>query len=305
MVMRKFKKSLDNSEENPEIGLNSPRLSRKNRGGSFSGSGPSLQELNGEMVNSPGGTRRRRSRIPSEEDDQLLNFLVTGSQDKEKNLSVGNLVAESQQNYGSLDRGLMRRSRGRRRPEMLNIDQDRDRSAPTLPPPAPTIVEKPVPEVADKSGKIKNRLNTWLKDAEDDAEKAQLYLDKKREIKGKKSSVKDIVPPTDIIKAMEVVEDHNLANPRKKTPPGPGGEDRKKLIRELGRKPSEEKVSLYVRKASEENEQEENKAKKFLDSMARKSLEVPADFLDTIKEEKNEVKPSTGQQIAKKYPFNR
>ena len=139
MVMRKFKKSLDNSnEENPELGLNSPRLSRKNRGGSFSGSGPCLPELNGDAVNSPGGTRRRRSRIPSEE-DEILNFLVTGSQDKEKNLSVGNLVAESQQNYGSLDRGLMRRSRGRRRPEMLNIDQDRDRSAPTLPPPAPTI----------------------------------------------------------------------------------------------------------------------------------------------------------------------
>ena len=113
MVMRKFKKSLDNGtgEENSEIGLNSPRLTRRNRGGSFSG--PNLQDINSDMVNSPGGTRRRRSRIPSEEDDQLINFLVTGSQDQksEKNLSVGNLVAESQQNYGSLDRGLMRRSR--------------------------------------------------------------------------------------------------------------------------------------------------------------------------------------------------
>ena len=35
--------------------------------------GPNLQEP--DMVNSPGGTRRRRSRIPSEEDDQLINFL--------------------------------------------------------------------------------------------------------------------------------------------------------------------------------------------------------------------------------------
>ena len=113
--MRKFKKSLDNGtgeEGNSEIGLNSPRLTRRNRGGSFSG--PQLQDINSDMVNSPGGTRRRRSRIPSEEDDQLINFLVTGShqdQKSEKNLSVGNLVAESQQNYGSLDRGLMRRSR--------------------------------------------------------------------------------------------------------------------------------------------------------------------------------------------------
>ena len=38
---------------------------------------------------------------------------MTGQNDgkSDKNLSVGNLVAESQQNYGSLDRGLMRRSR--------------------------------------------------------------------------------------------------------------------------------------------------------------------------------------------------
>ena len=38
---------------------------------------------------------------------------------------------------------------------------------------------------------------------------------------------------------------------------------------------------------------------------SRRSMEVPADFLDTISEEKNENKQTTGQQIAKKYPFNR
>ena len=80
------------------------------------------------------------------------------------------------------------------------------------------------------------------------------------------------------------------------------------MIRELGRKPSEEKVSLYVRKPSnEQKEAEDNKAKKFLDSMARKSVEV--EFLNTISEEKK--RPTTasnnspGEQIAKKYPFNR
>ena len=96
------------------------------------------------------------------------------------------------------------------------------------------------------------------------------------------------------------------------------GDDRKKLIRELGRKPSEERVSLYVRKPSDQNEdtshsssqnqqtsEDQSRAKKFMDSMARRSMEVPADFLDTIKEEKLENKPTTGQQIAKKYPFNR
>ena len=88
------------------------------------------------------------------------------------------------------------------------------------------------------------------------------------------------------------------------------GEDRKRLIRELGRKPSEEKVSLYVRKPSNDSEEQKDQqknttTKKFMDSMARRSMEVPADFLDTISEEKNENKPTTGQQIAKKYPFNR
>ena len=148
MVMRKFKRSLDHTAEDSDpnqLGLNSPRLSRRNRGGSFSGA--SLTEIGPDSTNSPIG-RRRRSRIPSEEDDQLINYLVTGGHDasRERNLSVGNLVAESQQNYGSLDRGLMRRSRGRRtRPDMLN--EDRDRSAPIPTPPKPDSVKK---EAAEK-----------------------------------------------------------------------------------------------------------------------------------------------------------
>ena len=127
--------------------------------------------------------------------------------------------------------------RGRRKPEMLNIGQDRDRSAPTLPPPG--LIEKPVkaalpveaePKVAENPEKqpknFKNRIDKWAKDAEQDAEIGAKYLDKKREIKSsaKKSSVTDIVPETDVMKAMEVVEDasglREAANPRKKTPPG-------------------------------------------------------------------------------------
>ena len=137
MVMRKFKRSLDNTVEDSsdpnQLGVNSPGLARRNRGGSLSG------ELGGEVTNSPAGTRRRfvyksflstqknkfyvklhmiwfvyimvnclftffrRSRIPSEEDDKLFNFLQTGGLDpsRERNTSLGNLVAESQQNYGT------------------------------------------------------------------------------------------------------------------------------------------------------------------------------------------------------------
>ena len=76
----------------------------------------------------------------------------------------------------------MRRSRGRRpRPDMLH--EDRDRSAPVVPEKAPekSATKPPAPE--DKSHKIKNRIESWLKDAEVDAEKAEMYLDKKREKK--------------------------------------------------------------------------------------------------------------------------
>ena len=46
-----------------------------------------------------------------------------------------------------------------------------------------------------------------------------------------------------------------------------------------------------------------------MDSMAQKSqMEVPTEFLNTIREEKLENKPATSTtepQITKKYPFNR
>ena len=50
---------------------------------------------------------------------------------------------------------------------------------------------------------FKNRIQSWLKDAEEDAEKADQYLDKKRE---KKESKRDIVDKTDVIKTMEAIE---------------------------------------------------------------------------------------------------
>ena len=74
-----------------------------------------------------------------------------------------------------------------------------------------------------------------------------------------------------------------------------------------------------MRKASEEQDedtannaeqQQNSKSKQFMDSMAQKSqMEVPTEFLNTIREEKLENKPAasttTEPQITKKYPFNR
>merc|ERR1719244_1658474 len=341
MVMRRFKKSLDSqlsqtstvsgvsvaskdSEDENHTPYGTPKTNRRGRGGSFSG--PTNAELlNGEVPNSP-GLRRRRSRVPSEEDDKLINFLVTGGHDgsRERNISIGNIA--EQQTYGSLDRGLLRRSRGRRRPELLNaeVNGDRDRSAPQ------PSVEDAKPE-DPRTKEIKKRVESWLKESEEEVSKADEYLDKKKEKKAVRGSNSDlrsgkglgtlhedkpldakaIVSKTDVISAMEVIEGASLKEKtsRKRTPPSNEDMKKKALIRSLGRRPSEDKIALYVRKPSNETSPQANKneaskangdvklrdkkppiddSKKtqFLQDMARRSLEVPTDFLDKIDEEK-------------------
>ena len=89
--------------------------------------------------------------------------------------------------YGSLDRGLLRRSRGRKRPELLTSDLagDRDRSAPQ-----PSAEDnKPLDP---KTKEIKKRVESWLKDSEEDVNKADEYLDKKKEIKATRGSSSDL-----------------------------------------------------------------------------------------------------------------
>ena len=73
MVMRKFKRSLDNTVEDSsdpnQLGVNSPGLARRNRGGSLSG------ELGGEVTNSPAGTRRRYVFINHFYSPKKVNFM--------------------------------------------------------------------------------------------------------------------------------------------------------------------------------------------------------------------------------------
>ena len=61
--------------------------------------------------------------------------------------------------------------------------------------------------------------------------------------------------------------------------------------RSLGRRPSEDKVSVYLRKPSNESnkdnkenkdKEKDNNADKFMKDMARRSMEIPTDFLDKI-----------------------
>ena len=280
MVMRKFKKSLDSqlsqnstasvmskeSEDEMTVGgtpLSTPRTTRRGRGGSFSGPGTGGDlVVAGEVPSSP-GLRRRRSRVPSEEDDtRLINFLVAGGHDgsRERNTSLGNIgktvrlcghgqtncsLTAEQQVYGSLDRGLLRRSRGRKRPE-LTSDGDRDRSAPQ-----PLLEETKTED--PKTKEIKKRVESWLKESEEDANKANEYLDKKKEIKAARGSntdlrngkslgtlhedkpldAKTIVNKTDVISAMEAIEGAAIKDktPRKRTPPSNEDMKKKALIR--------------------------------------------------------------------------
>ena len=283
MVMRKFKKSLDSqlsgtsttsvvsreSEEELPAGtpLSTPRTTRRGRGGSFSGPGNNPDLLSGETVPSSPGLRRRRSRVPSEEDDKLINFLVAGGHDgsRERNTSLGNIgklglagpagesseisfvFAAEQQVYGSLDRGLLRRSRGRKRPELMASDGDRDRSAPQ-----PLLEETKTED--PKTKEIKKRVESWLKESEEDATKANEYLDKKKEIKAARGSnsdlrngkslgtlhedkpldAKTIVNKTDVISAMEAIEGCSAIKDkthRKRTPPSNEDMKKKALIR--------------------------------------------------------------------------
>ena len=91
----------------------------------------------------------------------------------------------------------------------------------------------------------------------------------------------------------------------------------------MGRRPSEDKVSLYVRKPSNEASSKSTedtsstvktrekkdggdvKKNKFLQDMARRSLEVPTDFLDKIDDEKKAEKAREEESASKKYPLNR
>ena len=98
-------------------------------------------------------------------------------------MSLTVLVLASDNSYGSLDRSLLRRSRGRKRPEMFNTE-DRDRQMSTPPEkPAEAEVDKTPPTPEPTGKKYKSRIDSWLKGAEEDAQVAERYLDKKKGLK--------------------------------------------------------------------------------------------------------------------------
>ena len=133
-----------------------------------------------------------------------------------------------------------------------------------------------------------------------------------------------VAAKTDILRTIDMVEDASAKaeNGRKKTPPSgtkkTSTKERNKsdIIKELGRRPSQETISLYTRKNShasngdrrsespEKRLSEERKSpsverdslasssKQFM--MDRRSMEVPTDILNTIQEERTKSPSDAG-----------
>ncbi|KAE8744643.1 hypothetical protein FOCC_FOCC008772, partial [Frankliniella occidentalis] len=152
------------SEEEASI-QGSPMLQRR-RLGSFSGQSPDQPPGSGKDdtyspdVTPTGSLRRRRSRVPSEEDDSnLMDFLRASGQAD---------ISKERKSWGSLDRSWARRARGgsgRRRPELLSADfsGDRERATSPTPPPAPQL---PPLEQEEKPRAWRQKIEAWLQENE-------------------------------------------------------------------------------------------------------------------------------------------
>ncbi|KAF2352291.1 Formin FH2 domain [Trinorchestia longiramus] len=167
------------SEEEPSV-CNSPRLTRR-RVGSFSTPSQSLDPYSGADhspdVTPNGSLRRRRSRVPSEEDDhKLMDFLATGGHDhtrERKALSVDG--------YGSLDRSFARRPRGgsRGRGTLLSTPVDLNGAAksPGTEEEKLSVNGSPDNKSLDPARPSKNwrqKIESWFKENEKEEKRAEM-----------------------------------------------------------------------------------------------------------------------------------
>ncbi|XP_054270873.1 inverted formin-2 isoform X2 [Macrosteles quadrilineatus] len=150
------------SEEDVSVS-GSPLLSRR-RFGSFSGDNPMKEDGNySPDVTPTGSLRRRRSRVPSEEDEStLMEFLQASGQNANR----------ERKSWGSLDRSWARRARGcpRKRPELLSADFSGDRERPSSPSPLATSENKTILPATDeeetKPRAWRQKIEAWLQENE-------------------------------------------------------------------------------------------------------------------------------------------
>ncbi|XP_043277907.1 uncharacterized protein form3 [Venturia canescens] len=163
----------------------SPSIRR--RLGSCSG-GPDQQFTKEETYSpdvTPNGTlRRRRSRIPCEDDEgNLMDFLRTTGQE----------TTRERKSWGSLDRSWARRARGQpRRGDLLNADFSGDRERPSSP--SPLAENKPFlqEEETKPTGRAwRQKIEAWLSENEKEERAGEELQRKARQLQANRKSFED------------------------------------------------------------------------------------------------------------------
>ncbi|XP_015516525.2 uncharacterized protein LOC107221879 isoform X1 [Neodiprion lecontei] len=159
----------------------------RSRVGSCSG-GPD-QNMGKEDTYSPditpnGSLRRRRSRVPSEEDEgNLMDFLRTS----------GNDNIRDRKSWGSLDRSWARRARGQpRRGDLLNADFSGDRERPNSP--SPLVENKPFlqEEETKPTGRAwRQKIEAWLSENEKEERAGEDLQRRARQLQANRRSFED------------------------------------------------------------------------------------------------------------------
>ncbi|XP_024936099.1 uncharacterized protein LOC107262944 isoform X2 [Cephus cinctus] len=133
----------------------------------------------------PNGTlRRRRSRVPCEDDDgNLMDFLRTSGQDNTR----------ERKSWGSLDRSWARRARGQpRRGDLLNADFSGDRERPSSP--SPLVESKPFlqEEEVKPTGKAwRQKIEAWLSENEKEERAGEELQRRARQLQANRRSFED------------------------------------------------------------------------------------------------------------------
>ncbi|CAH1402324.1 unnamed protein product [Nezara viridula] len=176
--VRKIGNGMMTSEEDISI-MGSPALSRR-RLGSFSCDQPpssGREDTYSPDITPTGSLRRRRSRVPSEEDEStLMDFLRASGHDGSR----------ERKSWGSLDRSWARRARGggRKRPDLLTADFSGERERPTSPSTLPTT-----PDEECKPKPWKQKIEAWLSENEKEDKHNEEIRRRPRRFQGNRRSL--------------------------------------------------------------------------------------------------------------------
>lgn len=161
-----------------------------------------------------GSLRRRRSRVPSEEDEiTLMDFLRTSNQDVPP---VSNIQRKS---WGSLDRSWARRFRGsgKKRPDLLSADFSADRERANSP--SPVVETKPIvstaastPEEESKPKAWRQKIEAWLQENEKEDKESDDLRRKTQRVQNNRRSLENDSESDGRSSILDTLPEGKLAN---------------------------------------------------------------------------------------------